>query len=70
MPVDEKMIADFDRHIKNVTELKEWFDKLYFDPEFSTIFTRPILSIMITGCSFLIENLNRLKTTYLAQPKG
>lgn len=70
MYVDEKMISDFDRHIKNVSNLKEWFDQLYFDPEFSTIFTRPILSIMITGCTFLIENLGKLKITYLAQPKG
>lgn len=69
MPVDDKMLADFDRHTENVTELKDWFDKLYYDPEFSVTFTRPVLSFMITACKFLIENLNKLKTIYIAQPE-
>ena len=69
MVIDDKILADFDTHMSNVNDLKNWFDRLYFDPEFSGIFTRPVLSIMVTGCSFLIENLNKLKTVYLAQPK-
>jgi len=69
MAIDEKMLADFNLNIKHIIEVKTWLDKLYFDPEFATIFTRPVLSIMITGCSFLIENLSRLKLTYMTQPK-
>ncbi|NVM22325.1 MAG: hypothetical protein HWN68_11165 [Desulfobacterales bacterium] len=70
MPVDDQILKDFDKHITRVEELSTWLDKLYYDPEFSTIFNRPVLSTLITGCDFLTENLETLKKKYIARRKG
>ena len=70
MVADEKIIADFDKHLKAVDELAAWFDKLYYSDEFSTLFNRPVLRMMITGCDYLTENLEGLKRKYMARKEG
>ncbi|GAI97983.1 unnamed protein product [marine sediment metagenome] len=70
MPIDEKIIDDIKEHTDNVQALQDWLDKLYFDTQLSTVFNRPILSILITGCRFMIANLAAMKTTYLTKRGG
>lgn len=70
MPIDEKILADFDKHIKAVEELAAWFDKLYYTEEFATLFNRPVLRMMITGCDYLTENLELLKRKYMTRKTG
>ena len=70
MAADEKIVADFDKHIKAVTDLSTWLDKLYYSEEFSTLFNRPVLRMMITGCDYLTENLEALKRKYMARKEG
>lgn len=70
MPADEKILTDFDKHHKAVEDLRDWFDKLYYDPVFSTLFNRPVLSLMMTGCDYLIENLEGLKRKYVTRKQG
>ena len=70
MPTDEKILADFDKHHKATEDLSTWLDKLYYDPEFSTLFNRPVLSMMITGCDYLTENLEALKRKYITAKQG
>lgn len=70
MAADEKILADFDLHHKDVEALASWLDKLYYSDEFSTLFNRPVLRMMITGCDYLTENLEELKRKYVARKEG
>ena len=70
MPADPKILADFDLHLKRVEELGVWLDKLYYSDEFSNLFNRPVLRMMITGCDYLTENLEGLKRKYIARKEG
>lgn len=70
MPADEKILSDFDKYHKGVEDLSTWLDKLYYSEEFSTLFNRPVLRMMITGCDYLIENLEELKRKYMARKEG
>ena len=64
MPADEKILKDFDTYTKRMEDQKEWLNKLYYDPEFSTLFNRPMLSMLLTGCDFFIENFAEMKRKY------
>lgn len=70
MAADEKILADFDKHHKDVEALSTWLDKLYYAEEFAPFFTRPVLRMMITGCDYLTENLEELKRKYIARKEG
>ena len=61
---DEKILTDFDENIDRVTKVKEFLDRIYYADSFSTLFNRPVLSLLITATRYLIDNLNELKTKY------
>jgi hypothetical protein len=65
MAIDEKIVKDFDTHTSDVDRLHNWLNQLYYDPEFSTLFNRPILSMLMTGCDYLSENLKLLRNKYI-----
>ena len=65
--MDEQIVKDFDANMARTTEVKDFLKKLYYDPEFSTLFNRPVLSMLITAAEYLRANLNVLKVKYLAK---
>lgn len=59
-----KILYDLREHIKNLDAMKTWIDRVYYDPEFSTVFNRPVLSMLIQAAAFLRDNLNLLETKH------
>lgn len=70
MPIDEKILDDIKEHQDNIQSVLDWLDKVYFDVHLSTIFNRATLSILITGCRFLIANLEGMSKTYQIKRGG
>lgn len=56
-----KVITDCTTHIDRLVELKTWLSTLYYDAEFGAFYHRPILSLLIAGADYLVENLSQMK---------
>jgi len=69
MPIDEKVLKDFDRYHDMVDKLAEWVDRIYYDPGFATFSNKPKISYIITACDFIRENLKLLKAEYIIRKK-
>lgn len=65
MSFEPRIITDFDKHIQNTEETRDWLKMLYYDPDFSSFFNRPILSMLMTGYDWLADNLQQLRAKYL-----
>jgi len=65
MPViDDKLISDFNKHVKELEGVKAWLNDLYYHPEFSSLFNRPVISMLITAADYLTQNLITLRQKY------
>ncbi|GAG77220.1 unnamed protein product [marine sediment metagenome] len=64
----EEVVRDFDANMVKAEEIKVFLRRLYYDPEFSTLFNRPVLTMLITATDYLHSNLNVLKVKYLSKP--
>jgi len=65
MATDEKILQDFDIYLKQLDQIHNWLNLLYYDTVFSTLFNRPVLSMLMTGCDYLTENIRLLRIKYL-----
>jgi len=61
---EEVVIEDFTTHIDHVQALRDWLQKLYYTEEFGVFFQRPIISLLITGCDYLTENLKTMRNRW------
>ena len=66
MTIDTKITDDLDEDVTGVLKIREHLAKLYYDPQFSTIFNRPVLSMLLNGCDYLTQNITLLKDKYIA----
>ena len=65
MPVlDDKLLSDFEKHTKELEDIKSWLNDLYYHPEFSSLFNRPVISMLITAADYLRQNLITLRQKY------
>lgn len=65
MPIlDDKLLSDFRKHTEQLQGTKTWLNDLYYHPEFSSLFNRPVISMLITACDYLRENLITLRQKY------
>ena len=65
MPIpDDKLLSDFNNHIDQLQKTKDWLDKLYYHPEFSSLFNKPVISMLITAADYLRSNLVTLRQKY------
>jgi hypothetical protein len=55
--------------VAKVQAVQTHLRQLYNDPEFSTLFNRPVLSLMDAGCDYLITNLRLLVAKFEARKK-
>lgn len=60
---EDQLLDDFDTYIAKVNEVKSFLTRLYYDPEFSNLFNREAIGLLITGCNFLITNLRKFRKT-------
>lgn len=67
MSLNPIIIKDLDHNMQTMEDMKLFLDRLYYNNEFATMFNKPVLSMMSSGCDFLIENFRRLKVQYLAK---
>lgn len=63
MPED-KLLKDIDIYLDDLHLLKVFLDKVYYNPEFSTVFTKPMVSFLDQACDFIIDNLTKLANKY------
>lgn len=63
-----QIVKDFDENMARCNHIIDFLKKLYYDPEFSTLFNRPVLSMLITAGVYLHDNLSALKVKYLSKP--
>lgn len=66
--MEDQIVKDFDASMERANEIKDFLKKLYYDPEFSTLFNRPVLTMLITAAEYLNSNLLVLKIKYLSKP--
>jgi hypothetical protein len=62
--MDEKVIEDTKDMISKAGQIAAKLELLYYNPEFGTLRTRPIISMMITGAKYLSDNLIVLLKLY------
>lgn len=55
--------------VAKVQDVQKHLRTLYNDQEFSTLFNRPVLSLMDAGCDYLITNLRLLAVKFEARKK-
>lgn len=65
--MDDQIVRDLEKHIKDAEEISDFLKKLYYDAEFSTLFNRPVLSMLSTAALYLRDNLQALKVKYLSK---
>jgi hypothetical protein len=66
MSIDTKIIDDLDEDVRKVAEVKDHLTRLYYNEQFSSIFNRPVLSMLFNGCDYLSENIKLLREKYIA----
>lgn len=59
--MDEKIITDLGDAMSKIEEVKVLINRLYYDPEFSSVFNRPVLSLLSAACDYLAQNLTILR---------
>jgi len=62
--IDEKVVSDLISAREKALDIKLLLDRLYYHPEFGTIRTLPIISMLITGAQYIADNLEVLARTY------
>jgi hypothetical protein len=54
---EDILAKDFTAHLNNLQALKVFLEKLYYDAEFSTFFSRPLISMLMVAVDYLEVNL-------------
>jgi hypothetical protein len=67
--MDDKLVEDLKRMIDEEQSHVDLLEKLYYHPDFGTFSTRPIISMVITGCKYIRDNLTVLRDKYLGTAK-
>jgi hypothetical protein len=49
-----------------VAAVKDHLTRLYYNDQFSSLFNRPVLSMLFNGCDYLSENIKALREKYIA----
>lgn len=60
-------ITDAQHHISNLRDLSNWIHTVYYADSLSAFFNRPVVSMLETAVTFLIDNLSWLCERYLAE---
>ena len=66
----EIITIQLNEDVAKVEEVQKHLRTLYNDPEFSTLFNRPVLSLLDAGCDYLIVNIRILATKFELRKKG
>jgi len=65
----EIITIQLNEDVAKIQEVQKHLRTLYNDSEFSTLFNRPVLSLMDAGCDYLIVNLRILATKFELRKK-
>lgn len=68
--IDDKIIKDIETIQGYMRETKRFLDKIYYNPEFSTMFTKPMVSFLDHAVDFISDNLTKLKVRYIEKAGG
>lgn len=62
--VDQKVIDDVTEAAQSVEKVKSLLNALYYNADFATFSTRPVISMLVTACDYLAANLKILANKY------
>ena len=62
--MDQKVIDDVSEAADSVEKVKTLLNALYYNVDFGTFSTRPVISMLITACDYLASNLKILAEKY------
>jgi len=62
--MDEKVLTDLQDAADGAKAIGDLLNRLYYHSDFSTVFNRPVLSMMIAGAKYLADNIIILKDKY------
>lgn len=62
--IEDKIVDDFNASIKKIGDIREWLDRLYYNPEYSNFFNKLILGTLMSACKYLIDNFVILRDKY------
>ena len=63
---EPKILEEFQTSLDNLNSVKDFLNNLYFSDALADFFQRPVLSLLITGCEYLIVNLRIMRKKYEA----
>jgi hypothetical protein len=66
MPNDQ-LSSDLSTHLTNLKSLRDFLTRIYYDPQFGRFFDRPVINLLITGCDYLITNLQVMQVRWTAK---
>jgi len=52
-------------HIEAIADIRTWLDAMLTDVDVGTLKSRPMLSMLSTACTYLIDNLKAFKTLHV-----
>lgn len=55
--------------VAKVQDVQKHLRTIYNDPEFSTLFNRPVLSLLDAACDYLITNIQKLAVKFETRKK-
>jgi len=58
--MDDQLLTDLAEAKDKVDSVKALLERVYYHPEFSTVMNRPVISMLITACVYLADNLTAL----------
>ncbi len=67
MPLDEKLLSDLSENLKNIDNLRDWLNKLYYNEQFAGLFNQTKIGLLDTGAQYLQENLRLMRQKYQAR---
>jgi hypothetical protein len=62
--IDQKIVNDFQEMTDHIERVRVRLDSMYYSPEVGTLRNRPIMSMLISACTYLNDNINVLLKDY------
>jgi len=63
--MDDQLITDLTEAREKVDSVRALLERVYYHPEFSSVMNRPVISMLITACIYLADNLDALKQKFI-----
>ena len=61
----QEVERQINEHVEAIGKVRNWLNAKTHDPDVGTLVTRPVLAMLGTACTYLIDNLNAFKILHV-----